>query len=134
MRARLLNPAVSRSRRAAKDHFLRYVFHEVRVPLSTATLAVDELCAAASPAGPSASPEAKRLPASSADQAELLLLASAQVALLRGCNHFRVLNTRGARQLDTAARIVNDTLFIARLEVRAAALRVSTPPGMLHVC
>jgi signal transduction histidine kinase len=75
---------LARARRAAKDQFLRYIFHELRVPLNAVTMAVDELGHQAG------DPEA------TTDLASI-----------------------AASQLDTVSRILNDNLFIARLEVRA---------------
>jgi signal transduction histidine kinase len=44
--ARLLNASCFAERSAAKDQFLRYIFHEMRVPLNAVSLAVEELSTA----------------------------------------------------------------------------------------
>jgi signal transduction histidine kinase len=92
---------------AAKDQFLRYIFHEMRVPLNAVSLAVDELHT-----------EAAQLPPPIPN---LLDIAAFQVghssaAAAAPSNHARAL------QICIVRGILDDTLFIAKLEVSGNAI------------
>jgi signal transduction histidine kinase len=92
--------------RDARNQFLRYVFHELRVPLNTVSLSIDELCARENDEGFSMS------------SCELLHHASAQVT-----EKLMVSDSRSSismSQLETSTNIINDTLLLARIEVGCA--------------
>jgi signal transduction histidine kinase len=91
-------------RSAAKDQFLRYVFHELRVPLNSVSLSIEELWLSRSGLGEGSQ--------------ELIGVATQQVRTLPACGGWRVCPVDAcAVQLSMVTRILNDTLFFAKLEV-----------------
>ena len=88
---------------------MRYIFHELRVPLQAAFMAVEQLTDASAQLSP--------------NQNSLLALAISQA---RGWLWHAV---SPLAQLNTVVQIINDTLFISRLEVKSRQPRPLTRAG-----